>query len=96
MKRKWFHSFWLFGIAIALLGVAGVSAVASYSLDWWTVDGGGTSSSSGSSFSLGGTIGQPDAGTSSGGTFTLEGGFWDGNSSPSTVNYPIFLPLVMR
>lgn len=39
-----------------------------------TIGGGGTTT--GSIYSLGGTIGQFDAGKLSGGTYTLGGGFW--------------------
>ena len=38
------------------------------------MDGSGTST--GGIYAVTGSIGQPDAGTMSGGTFTLEGGFW--------------------
>ena len=49
----------------------------SFSIKWYTVDGGGGTSSSGS-FAVTGTIGQPDATyyTSSGGNFSVTGGFW--------------------
>ena len=47
----------------------------SYSLDWFTVDGGG-GTSTGGVYSVSGTIGQPDAGAMSGGNFLLTGGFW--------------------
>jgi hypothetical protein len=47
-----------------------------FALPWSTIDGGG-GSSSGGSFSLAGTIGQPDAGNLLGGPFTLLGGYWD-------------------
>ena len=46
-----------------------------YSIDWFTIDGGG-GTSAGSVYSVSGTIGQPDAGTLSGGSYTLAGGFW--------------------
>ena len=46
-----------------------------FDLSWWTVDGGG-GTSTGGGFTLDGTIGQPDAGTLSGGGFELRGGFW--------------------
>ena len=47
-----------------------------FSLDWWTVEGGG-GTSTGGVYSITGTIGQPDAGpTLNGGSFTLTGGFW--------------------
>jgi len=40
---------------------------------------------------LGGTIGQPDEGTLTGGAFTLSGGFWagSGSSSPATQLRPL-------
>ena len=41
----------------------------------FTIDGGG-GNSTGGNFNLNGTIGQPDAGISSGETYTLQGGFW--------------------
>ena len=78
MKRIRFLSLLLLVLAVALLGIVSASALTGYSLDWWTVDGGGTTSSAGGSYSLGGTIGQPDAGTSTGGGYALAGGFWRG------------------
>lgn len=56
---------------------AAISAPAqNYSVDWFTIDGGG-GTSSGGVYSLSGTIGQPDAGaTMTGGQYTLVGGFW--------------------
>ena len=59
----------------------------SYSLDWFTIDGGG-GTSSGGSYTLNGTIGQPDAGTLSGGSYTLEGGFWSSIVVPATGEAP--------
>lgn len=55
----------------------GKGLLSTYSLTWWSVDGGGASSNSASSYSFGGTAGQPDAAMprSSGG-YTLYGGFW--------------------
>jgi hypothetical protein len=46
-----------------------------YSIDWFTVDGGG-GTSAGGIYALSGTAGQPDAGHSSSGSFILDGGFW--------------------
>lgn len=59
--------------AFLMAAVAGFSQ--NYSIDWFTIDGGG-GTSSGGPYTLSGTIGQPDAGRLSGGTYTLEGGFW--------------------
>ena len=48
----------------------------SYSIDWFTIDGGG-GTSTGGVYSVSGTIGQPDAGpTMSGGNYSVDGGFW--------------------
>jgi hypothetical protein len=47
----------------------------SYSIDWFTIDGGG-GTSTGGVYSVSGTIGQPDAGRMSGGNYTMDGGFW--------------------
>lgn len=55
--------------------LAAASAHAQYAIDWFTLDGGG-GQSSGGVYTVTGTIGQPDAATSSGGQYTLEGGFW--------------------
>lgn len=63
-----------------------------YDLTWNTVDGGGHTFSSGGDYSLGGTIGQPDAGVLSGGDYALVGGFWGG----AAIEYKIYLPLALR
>ncbi len=49
-----------------------------FDLTWNTFDDGGYMWSAGGSYSLAGTIGQPDASTAAmtGGPFTLTGGFW--------------------
>jgi hypothetical protein len=53
-----------------------VSAVAqTYSIDWYSIDGGG-GTSTGGVYTISGTIGQADAGHLSGGNFTIDGGFW--------------------
>jgi hypothetical protein len=50
-------------------------ALAQYTLDWWTIDGGG-GASTGGVYTVEGTVGQPEAGQLSGGAFALTGGFW--------------------
>ncbi len=50
-----------------------------YDLSWYTIDGGG-GISKGGSYTLTGTIGQPDAAYSNGGSFELLGGFWVGGA----------------
>ena len=68
-----------------------------YDLTWNTVGGGGYtfSASTNGVYALGGTIGQPDAGTmsDSSGTYTLRGGFWAG---AELVKHCVYLPLLLR
>ena len=52
-----------------------MASSAVFEISWYTVDGGG-GTSSGGDFVLRGTIGQPDAGDLTGGGFTLRGGYW--------------------
>ncbi|GBC93731.1 hypothetical protein HRbin15_02233 [bacterium HR15] len=48
-----------------------------YDLTWWTIDSGGITFATGGTFTLGATIGQPDASNAlTGGAFSLTGGFW--------------------
>lgn len=59
---------------ILVLALA-LHAQAQFTIDWFTLDGGG-GQSSGGAYTLNGTIGQPDAAVSSGGNYALHGGFW--------------------
>jgi hypothetical protein len=79
---------------LLMTGVAWATSAASYNLSWWTADSGGATFSSGGSYELGGTIGQPDAGLLSGGDYTLGGGFWRGGAV--TPGFEVYLPLVLR
>jgi len=65
-------------ILAAMLGLTSSPAESqSYNLTWFTIDGGG-GVSSGGTYVLTGTIGQPDADYSAGGQYELLGGFWPG------------------
>ena len=66
-----------------------------YDLTWSTVDGGGTTFSTGGGYSLGATAGQADAGVLTGGGYTLAGGFWRGGAVAGGV-YKVYLPVVVR
>jgi hypothetical protein len=68
----------------------------SYGLTWSTIDAGGYTFSTGGDYTLGGTVGQPDAGLLTGGDFTLGGGFWGGGALPSEEGHEVYLPLVLR
>jgi hypothetical protein len=61
-----------FGVAALATSMA---AAQPYSIDPFTVDGGG-GTLTGTTYSLSGTIGQPDAGVLVGTSFSVQGGFW--------------------
>jgi hypothetical protein len=56
-----------------------------FDLSWSTIDGGGETGSVGGDFAVYGTLGQPDAGSLSGGVFEVEGGFWNRGVGPTGV-----------
>jgi hypothetical protein len=59
-----------------------------YAIDWSTIDGGG-GTVQGGSYTLSGTIGQPDASAPLvGPTYTLTGGFWPGVGAVSMACNP--------
>jgi hypothetical protein len=61
----------LFWLLIPAIGFA-----QSYTIDWYKVSGGG-GTSTGATYQVTGTIGQPEAGGAmSGGNYSLTGGFW--------------------
>ena len=79
-------------LVAAALPVLAQSGGGGYDLSWWTVDGGGDTPNDGSGYSLGGTVGQPDAAQWTNSHYTLLGGFWGGTA----IQYRIYLPLVLR
>ena len=67
-----------FVLAIALLA-APAWAGTPWTLEWWTLDGGGEVFTSGGGWELSGTLGQWDSTShsqSSGGAWEVTGGFW--------------------
>ncbi|MGQ9493531.1 MAG: hypothetical protein ACUVR2_07190 [Anaerolineae bacterium] len=100
MRNK-YRSIWIVLFAGALLGLAlaGLAQAQSgggYDLTWNTIDGGGYTFSTGGGYALGGTIGQADAGTLSGGGYTLAGGFWGGGVGVAAAQYRVYLPSLLR
>lgn len=81
MKRNFVS---LVGFIAALVS----AAAQTYTIDWFTINGGG-GISTGGVFSLSGSIGQPDAGTLSGGQFTLVGGSWGVVAAVQTPGAPL-------
>ncbi len=78
---------------VLLLAGSTVVALSGYGLSWWTVDGGG-GTVSGGPYTLAATIGQPDTGILTGGSYTLGGGFW--GAGVAAVQYKVYLPLMLR
>jgi hypothetical protein len=85
--------FLLASVALGSIAPAVAQSGNGYDLTWSTVDGGGYTFSTGGGYTLGGTIGQPDAGGLTGGNYTLGGGFWG-----SIVEYlqRVLLPLILK
>src|SRR5580658_1156297 len=77
MNRK-FISLALVSLCFTLLysALCPRASAQSYSIDWYKVAGGG-GTSTGGTYTVSGTIGQPDAsGAMTGGNYSLMGGFW--------------------
>jgi hypothetical protein len=93
MRTKIILLFTLLAVLLALsVGVAASSPLLhGLAINWWTVDGGG-GTSQGGTYTLSGTAGQSDAGTTSGGSYRLASGFW----SITLVQFRNYLPVVRR
>lgn len=68
------------GLVLCVLQLAfslSVNAQTNYTIDWYTIDGGG-GTSTGGVYAVSGTIGQPDASTTplTNGQYAVVGGFW--------------------
>src|SRR5437660_4921406 len=79
--KKAFFTLWL-------IGVGAIASAQTYSVDWFSIDGGG-GTSTGAVYSVSGSIGQPDAGTMTGGGYTLVGGFWGVVSALQMADAPL-------
>ncbi len=80
-------------LLVAGLGLSAASAsiqAEDYSISWYTFDGGG-GVSTGESYTVMGSIGQPDAGQHSGTGYDLTGGFWSW-----VARYLGYLPLIKK
>src|SRR5947208_804371 len=77
-----------FVTALGLGFSIGTATAQTYSIDWFTIDGGG-GTSSGGTYLVSGIIGQPDAGKMGGGNYTLDGGFWGIVAAVQTPGAPL-------
>jgi len=66
------------GIVMIIVGLFSTVVAAEYEIPWYTIDGGGRTSTGGP-YSLTGTIGQPDTGVSSAGMVVNSAGFFPRN-----------------
>jgi hypothetical protein len=82
----------LIGLSLVVVSTVLAQSGSGYDLTWNTVDDGGDTST-GSGYTLVGTIGQSDAGAAMNGNgFTLNGGFGVGAAS----QYKVYLPVVIK
>jgi hypothetical protein len=95
MKAK---RLWAAG-AFVLLALGGerwsstyAQAGSTYDLTRSVIAGGGAMAATGGAYTLAATIGQSEAGSLSGGPYTLAGGFWGGANTGGA----LYLPLVVR
>ncbi len=65
---------------VAQLSLVAAAVAGDYALDWHTIDAGGMLQAIDGTYTLTGTVGQPEATVApmAGGEFTLTGGFWPG------------------
>ena len=69
-------TWWIFGALLTFLALTISVRAQNYSIDWYKVSGGG-GTSTGATYQVTGTVGQPDAGGAmSGGQYSVTGGFW--------------------
>jgi hypothetical protein len=90
--RRFGRALLVLSACLVLMPAASADSDPGYDLSWWTVDNGGATAARAGTYSLGSTIGQPDAGTLITDGWTLAAGFWGGVAVP----HRIYLPLVLR
>jgi hypothetical protein len=75
-------------LSLALTALVSRTQAQTYSIDWYKIAGGG-GTSTGATYQVTGTIGQPDAsGAMTGGNYSLTGGFWSLISVVQTAGLP--------
>ncbi len=83
--------FLAFNVRVGYAEPSAAPRTTGYEISWYTVDGGGAQNLTGGSYSLSGTIGQPDAGSQSNGSYTLNGGYW-----VDVFGYRLNLPIILK
>ncbi len=87
--RLWLLSFFILPSAFCLPALG-----QPFTFDWYSVEGGGGGTSAGGDFAVSGTIGQPEAGDMSGGSYSVAGGFWSAIALQPPVGTPDASPTV--
>lgn len=92
MKKHWIV-FPILALLLIMATTAFASSGGDYEISFYTIDGGGATSSGGV-YEVTGTIGQHDASEEaiSGGDYSLFGGFWSGGF----LDYFNFIPLILK
>src|SRR5580765_5150760 len=75
-------------LTLLVFSLFSIASAQSHDLSWFTIDGGGNVST-GATYSVTGTIGQPDAGTLSGGSYSIIGGFWGFGGVSAAITVPL-------
>ena len=99
MQRKIYLTLLILGLIIVALAVSNVTVTAqsggTYELFWSTIDGGSAMNLAGGAYTLSGTVGQFDAGSQSGGAYSLGGGFWSSAQAVADT-IKIYLPFIRK
>jgi hypothetical protein len=74
--------------AMFMVVFVATASAQNFAINWSTIDGGG-GASTGATYVVLGTIGQPDAGTMSGGNYGLSAGFWGLTAAVQTPGAPM-------
>jgi hypothetical protein len=90
--KKWIGAAVLLLLLLVVFSVV-LAQTGQFDLPWHSIDSGG-GTSSGGDFTLRADIGQPDAGSLSGGDFAMSGGFLVAPISPGAGSMDVYLPLL--
>lgn len=77
---------WL-GWSLLLLSIHLSANAQTYAINWWTIAGGG-GTSTGGVYQVRGSLGQFDVGVMTNGIYALKGGFWGGVAAVQTTGAP--------
>ncbi len=78
----------VYSMVAVSLALAGHAHAQGYSIGWSSLDGGGQIPSTGPTYRVSGTIGQPDAGTLASASYSVQGGFWFRTPPPTNTVDP--------